>query len=231
VSGPRATAARPTPLRKLLALAAVCLGVAGCDERGATPTVGQGPRLPPDSDQVMFGIKTILTNAGVRMAELKADTAYFFDDNSRIELRTVHLTFYTESGVRSSVLTSREGTYNMRSSLMEARRDVLVVSDDGRRLATPQLRYDEARNEISSDSAFVLTEPGRRIEGVGFVSDPNMRNIRGTITGGEGPIDLSNPTRPVAPPPLRPAPRDTQRADTLRADTLRADTLRAEGRP
>jgi hypothetical protein len=77
---------------------------------------------------------------------------------------------------------------------MEARGNVVVVSEDGRRLTTPQLRYDQARNEISSDSAFVLTEPGRRVEGVGFVSDPNMKNIRiaKTTSGSTGRVTIPN---------------------------------------
>ena len=70
---------------------------------------------------------------------------------------------------------------------MEARGNVVVVSEDGRRLDTQQLRYDPARNEISSDSAFVLTEPTRRLEGIGFVSDPDMNNIRvHKVIGGQG---------------------------------------------
>ena len=53
-----------------------------------------------------------------------------------------------------------------------------MVTEDGRRLTTPELKYDQQRNEISSDSAFVMTEPNRRLEGIGFRSDPNMKNIQ-----------------------------------------------------
>jgi LPS export ABC transporter protein LptC len=134
-------------------------------------------------------------------AELESDTAFFFDENTRIELRVVKLTFYTRTGVRNSVLTSREGTYNTRQSQMEARGQVVVVSEDGRRLTTEQLRYDQGRNEISSDSAFVLTEPGRRLEGVGFTSDPNMNNVRvHRLIEGEGAVstgDLGQPRPPA----------------------------------
>jgi hypothetical protein len=61
---------------------------------------------------------------------------------------------------------------------MVARKNVVVVSEDGRRLTTPELIYNQQRNEISSDSAFVMTEPNRRLEGIGFRSDPNMKNIQ-----------------------------------------------------
>ena len=106
-----------------------------------------------------------------------ADTAFAYDDNTRTELRTVRSTFYTETGVKDATLTSREGTYNSRSGNMEARGNVVVIAEDGRRLETPQLRYDPGRNEISGDSAFVLTRPEDILEGIGFVTDPNLTRI------------------------------------------------------
>ena len=165
------------------------------------------------ADQLMFGISTLLTDRGVLNAELESDTAFFFDENTRIELRVVKLTFYTRTGERNSVLTGREGTYNTRQSRMEARGNVVVVTEDGRRLTTEQLRYDQIRNEISSDSAFVLTEPGRRIQGVGFTSDPNMNNIRvNRLIEGQGAISTGElgqsrvPARPSAPDTARTGP-------------------------
>jgi LPS export ABC transporter protein LptC len=190
----------------------LALLAAGCRGEGTAPPQATGtPAICGECDQIMFGIRTVLTDRGVRNAELEADTALFFDENSRIEVRGVKLTFYTRTGERNSVLTSREGTYNTRQSRMEARGNVVVVSEDGRRLTTEQLKYDQVRNEISSDSAFVLTEPGRRLEGIGFTSDPNMNNIRvHRLIEGEGAVptgDLGQP-RPTAPGP---APADTVR--------------------
>ncbi|HJP60072.1 MAG TPA: hypothetical protein VJ865_08730, partial [Gemmatimonadaceae bacterium] len=72
-----------------------------------------------------------------------------------------------------------------RTSNMIARKNVVVVSEDGRRLTTPELIYNQQKNEISSDSAFVLTEPGRELSGIGFRSDPNMNNIK-VLRGASG---------------------------------------------
>ena len=121
-----------------------------------------------------------------------SDTAYFFDDNTRIELSKVETTFYTASGARDAYLTSHRGTYNNRTGLMIARGDVVVTTEEGRRLTTPELKYDQAMNEIASDSAFVLTEPGRRLEGIGFRSDPNMQNVQilKTKSGNTGTVTL-----------------------------------------
>ncbi|MFL5595748.1 MAG: LPS export ABC transporter periplasmic protein LptC [Gemmatimonadaceae bacterium] len=142
------------------------------------PPVATHSSLADSADQVIYNLRFRLTDQGVWRAQLEADTAYGFDENTRIELEKVHTTFYTTSGAKDAVLTSRRGTYNSRTNNMIARKDVVVVSEDGRRLTTSELIYNQQRNEISSDSAFVLTEPNRRVEGVGFRSDPNMQNIQ-----------------------------------------------------
>jgi LPS export ABC transporter protein LptC len=154
------------------------LAASGCRSNTKTPPVSSRSALADSADQVMYGARFNLTDQGVMHAQLLADTAYFFDDNTRIELMRVDATFYTSTGVRNAVLTSRRGTYHTNTGLMVARGDVVVNSDDGRRLQSEELRYDQNRNEIASDSAFVLTEPDRHMEGVGFRSDPNLQNVR-----------------------------------------------------
>lgn len=62
---------------------------------------------------------------------------------------------------------------------MEARGNVVLTSTDGRRLTSQHLRYDPGRNEVASDSAFVLTEASGRVsDGIGFVADPDLNTIR-----------------------------------------------------
>jgi LPS export ABC transporter protein LptC len=126
----------------------------------------------------MYGMRFVLADNGIQRALLQSDTAYFFEDNTRIELEKVHTTFFTATGAKNAVLTSERGRFNSRTNNMIARKNVVVVSEDGRRLTTPELSYNQQTNEISSDSAFVMTEPNRRLEGIGFRSDPDMKNIR-----------------------------------------------------
>ncbi|HVF40765.1 MAG TPA: LPS export ABC transporter periplasmic protein LptC [Gemmatimonadaceae bacterium] len=157
--------------------AAVLLTTIGCNAK-TQPPIRRASSLADSADQVMFGAKFNLTDKGLSRAELQSDTAYFFEDNTRVELRDIETTFFTLTGARDAFLTAKRGTYNSRFGNMMARDSVVVVTEEGRRLATPELKYDQAMNEISSDSAFVMTEPGRRLEGVGFRSDPNMQNVR-----------------------------------------------------
>ena len=177
---------------RIVLMIALLASVGGaCSSKKEPPVAAHSP-LADSADQVMYGAHFNLTDAGLSRAELLADTAYFFDDNTRIELRKVETTFYTTSGARDAYLTSKRGTYNNRTSLMIARGDVVVITEEGRRLTTPELRYNQQSNEIASDSAFVLTEPGRRLEGVGFRSDPNMQNIQilRTKSGSTGAVTL-----------------------------------------
>lgn len=180
-----------TSRRWLLLGAAVA--AAAC-RSGATRPHVTGRALVDSADQVMFGAHFNLTDQGVLRADLLADTALFFDDNTRVELLHVRTTFYTATGARNAVLTARHGTYRTTTGQMTALGDVLVVSEDGKRLRTPQLTYTQSRNEVSSDSAFVLTGPNRRLEGVGFRSDPNLQNIRvlNTLSGSSGTVTIPN---------------------------------------
>jgi LPS export ABC transporter protein LptC len=160
----------------LLLLVVVATVAGACQDPGATPPVNLGG-VRDTADQTMFGVRLMLADRGIQRAQMEADTAFTFEDNTKTELRNVRTLFFTETGLKNGTLTSREGTYNVRSGNMEARGNVVVVSEDGRRLETQQLRYDPARNEISSDSAFVLTEPTQRVSGIGFRADPNLNNV------------------------------------------------------
>lgn len=172
----------------LLLAACAALGASACADRSSPPPTRAG--LADSADQIMFGARFNLTDGGVMRAQLDADTAYFFEDNTRVELDNVETTFFTQGGVRDAILTSRHGRYNTRAGDMVAYGDVVVINEAGRRLTTEELQYNQARNEFYSDSAFTMTEPGRELSGIGFRSDPNMNNVRvlrgasGFATGG-----------------------------------------------
>jgi LPS export ABC transporter protein LptC len=190
-----------------LVLCALVLGAA-CQKSDAV-AVKNRVTAADSADQVMFHARSLITHDGAIRAELFADTALFFDENTRIEMRGVKTHFHNKEGEQNTVLTSKQGTYNTRLSKMEARQDVDVVARDGRRLQTVQLRYDQAANQISGDSAFTMTQPGgRRLEGVGFISDPDMRNVQvlRATQGAAGVIRDAGPSAaPAAATPAAPA--------------------------
>ena len=169
---------------RLLAAACSLLLVVAC-KNGTTVTATQ---VPLDSaDQVLLGMTHNVTEAGVLRARVRADTAYFFSGTQRAELRAVHVTFYDALGRSTSTLTSREGTHHWRTGDMEARGNVVVVREkDGGVMRTEIMYYSRARNEVSSDKAFVFNSPDRHIEGEGFTSDPEFKNITAKRPRGTG---------------------------------------------
>jgi LPS export ABC transporter protein LptC len=209
-------------VREAIAAITTIVCLAACSSKKQPPVATHSP-LADSADQVMYGARFNLTDKGLERAQLEADTAYFFEDNTRIELDKVHTTFYTSTGAKDAVLTSQHGTYNSRTNSMVARKDVVVVSEDGRRLTTQELLYSQQRNEIASDSAFVLTEPDRRVEGIGFRSDPNMKNIK-ILKGASGiarrvstqtaPTTTQGATTPPVVAPSGSNPRPTTSSST-----------------
>ncbi len=177
----------------ILVVAALCAATA-CTSKTKSPPVSAQNALADSADQIMFGARFNLTDQGIQRATLLSDTAYFFDDNTRVELMKVNTTFFTTTGTKNAVLTSRRGTYRTGTGQMVARGDVVVDSEDGRHLTTQELMYDPTKNEVSSDSAFVLTEPGKRLAGVGFRSDPDLKNVHilKTTAGAGGMITIPN---------------------------------------
>lgn len=159
---------------RLLVLAAT---LAGC-KQDKGPAVRRVATTADSADQILYKMGVILTDRGVQRAELKADTGYAFEDNTRYELRLLTTTFFGKEGARNGVLTAKRGTYNLRANVMEARQDVVVLGVDGKKLTSPMVRFEQFRNMIVSDSAFVLTEGERRLEGIGFESDPQMMSVK-----------------------------------------------------
>ncbi|HET9636221.1 MAG TPA: LPS export ABC transporter periplasmic protein LptC [Gemmatimonadaceae bacterium] len=203
-------------MQRALGLVIVAAALVACTSKKQPPVANHSP-LADSADQVMYNSRFVLADLGINRAQMHSDTAYFFDDNTRMEFENPVVTFFTTTGAKDAVLTARHGTYNNRTSNMIARKNVVVVSEDGRRLTTSELIYNQQKNEISSDSAFLLTEPGRQVSGVGFRSDPNMKNIlilsgasgiaRGVSTGAA----TQSPTgaTPAAQKPAGPAASST----------------------
>jgi LPS export ABC transporter protein LptC len=185
---------RKALLLLLSPLALALIAVACKDEKG--PPIASGKKTIADSaDQVLYGQRMLITDRGLNRAEIHSDTAYFFDENTRTEMRVVDGIFFDSQGLRDAVLTARTGLYNQRLNSLEARGDrelpVVITTIDGRRLETTFVRYDQRVNLISSDSMFTLTDPdGRVLHGIGFTTDPDLNNVHVVkqISGKAGPV-------------------------------------------
>jgi LPS export ABC transporter protein LptC len=150
------------------------VAVAGCKNKGAAPPVRGAASLADSAEQVMINVHFVLADKGVQRGELFADTAYIFDENTRFDMRKVRSTFNTSTGAKDGVMSADRGKYNVRQQMLEGFGNVVIVTNDGKRLTTPQLKYMQGINEVSSDTSFTLVQPGKTLSGIGFKSDPQL---------------------------------------------------------
>jgi LPS export ABC transporter protein LptC len=165
--------------RRLFALAAMGLGIAAaCSSKGATPPVKSHASLADSAEQVMQNVHYVLTSGGVQRGELFADSAYIFDDNSRYVLKTVRTTFNTAEGVKNGTMRADRGKYNLRQQILEGFGNVVITNTEGKKLTSPYIKYNQALNEVSSDTSFTMVEPGRTLSGIGFKADPQLNHVQ-----------------------------------------------------
>lgn len=193
MSGRATTLRRQARLGLIASLAALAAIAGACEQPQGPPVVSANP-LADSAEQIMYGLRATLRNMGVNRGNLLSDSAFIFDNQTRYELFSVETDFFDErTGAPTGKLTSLRGTYSTLYNTMQARGDVVVVSTDGKRLTTPELNYSETENLLRSDSAFVMLLPdGKRVEGVGFTSDPdlNVVNIVSLRSGTGGAVSV-----------------------------------------
>jgi LPS export ABC transporter protein LptC len=160
----------------LVVASAVTL-LASCRKITQPPVVGEAA-IVDSAEQIIFDGHSVLTNRGVKRGEMFSDTIFVFNDNTRFALRRVRANFNTELGTPNGTLRGDRGTYDLRARILEGFGNVVVTSTDGKKLTSPHLKYTEATNLISSDSAFTLSDKDAVREGIGFTSDPNLTRLR-----------------------------------------------------
>jgi LPS export ABC transporter protein LptC len=160
-----------------LGLVVAVLIIAACTKRERPPVGARANSLADSADQILYGSKFTITDRGLRRADIKGDTSYFFHENTRIVLRPLNGTFYSSNGALDGIITARQGVYDTRLGVLEATGDVVVTSIDGKKLQTPFCRFDQRLNLISSDSTFLMSEPGRDLRGKGFKSDADLNTF------------------------------------------------------
>jgi LPS export ABC transporter protein LptC len=184
-------------VKAVAAVLALAVGVAAACSKPEQPgMVIQEGTLLDSADQVAFGSRTLVTDAGLLRAEIFADTTMFLDQNARIVMRVVHGDFYNAQGGKDATMTANRAQYDTRNERLEAWGNVIVTAVDGRVLKSAMLHFDSRMNQISSDSAFTLLEPdGKEVRGVGFDADPNLNvvNVRRLDRGRGGSVNLSRP--------------------------------------
>jgi len=137
----------------LAALASAIAGTFGCKETKAPPVGVKGP--VDTAEQVGFGVRTVLTGNGVQRG----------------------VKFNTETGAPNGTMRADRGLYDLRTQVLEGFGNVVVTSLDGKRLKSPQLKFNQLANEVSSDTTFEMVAGARTQSGIGFRTDPNLNRF------------------------------------------------------
>jgi LPS export ABC transporter protein LptC len=90
----------------------------------------------------------------------------------------LHVDFFDTNGNHTSTLTALNGTVDDRTHDLEARGNVVVVSDSGRTLQTEQLFWKNSTRRVHSELFVKITSPKEEIQGQGLDSDETLRNYK-----------------------------------------------------
>jgi LPS export ABC transporter protein LptC len=95
----------------------------------------------------------------------------------------VRLTFYDQQGKKPGTLTSKTGDYDVRTGVMVARGNVVLVTynDKGekRTIRSEELHYDQRGDRVWSERETFVEEAAQTFVSQGFTSDTRFTNIQG----------------------------------------------------
>jgi LPS export ABC transporter protein LptC len=150
----------------------------GCEEK-IKPSVLEGVSSTALPSQESWNTTITFTDSGTVKAILKAGHIAAFEMTKQTLLDSgVHVDFFDERGLHSSVLTSHTGKVDENTNDLEADGNVVVVSDSGVVVETEKLLWDNRRQLIHSDEFVKITSPKETLQGHGFESDQNLKNYK-----------------------------------------------------
>lgn len=173
--GPSRRRGRVPGVLTLLLLGALATA---CNETESTP-VAAPLLLETGASRVITGLETVVTNDGVNAGEIFADTAFFYDDSTTYLLRNPVLSLFDDNGVLKARVTAERGRMDLATNELNAQGNVvLTVVEGNRRVESQELNYQPGGDRIWSDSFAVMHEQGTVLEGLGFSSDLEFRQLR-----------------------------------------------------
>jgi LPS export ABC transporter protein LptC len=160
----------------LLALLGTCLLLlAGCSgDTGSTgePASREG-RLPKEQ---FFDYHLVETSNGIKQWTLDSDEMRKFSDQEDVQLITVTMDFFRD-GEHFSTLTADSGKAHQISRDVHTWGNVVVITDDGRRLDTEELFFSNETQLIHNDVYNVFTRGEDVVTGIGLEATPDLKYI------------------------------------------------------
>ncbi len=162
---------------RLILLAALVVGAPGCEEKIRPDVIPLTQAEIPDQESWNSTVR-FSDSARVKAVLWAGHIANFAGQKTTVLTDSIHVDFYNEEEVHTSVLTARRGKVNDQTQDFEAHENVVVHSDSGTVLRTDRLFWDNAGRKIHTDAFVDIASPTEHIMGHGMVSDQSLRNYR-----------------------------------------------------
>lgn len=127
------------------------------------------------ADLTLEDIHYVETKGKKKEWELKAKSGQHFRQDDYTTLQDMTVTFYAEGG-RIITLKGGKGSMKGRKEI-EVWEDVVITSSDGYRLETNSFRYDNEKQQISTEDPVMLEGKGVQVKGVGAIVDLKTKKI------------------------------------------------------
>jgi LPS export ABC transporter protein LptC len=162
-------------MRKVLAILILSALFISCEEK-LKPSIVQLPygQIP---SQESWNSTIIFSDSGRVRAILKANhIMVFHDQDVTILNQGFRVDFYDENGKHTSYLIADSGRVFEKTKNLEAYGNIVAVSDDGTKVETSRLFWDNDRNKVRSDAFVKVTSPNEILQGYGFEADQDLKN-------------------------------------------------------
>ena len=147
----------------------------GCQTEEQAPAAAVKPDGPLPQQQI-FDYRLIETAAGVRQWILTSDEMQKFSGQENVLLITVQMDFFRD-GELFSTLVADSGRANPTTHDIHTWGDVVVQTQDGRRLETQELFFDNETQLIFNDVFDHFTRGEDVITGIGLEATPDLEYI------------------------------------------------------
>jgi LPS export ABC transporter protein LptC len=154
--------------------------VLGCGDTGDTGEPSQaaapGAKTGRVPERQFFDYRLIESEAGVRQWALQSEKMLKYSGEKDVHLVDLHMDFFKE-GAHFSVLTADSGRANLTTKDIHNWGNVVVITDDGRRLETEELFFNNETQLIHNDVFNRFTRDGDVLTGMGLEATPDLEYI------------------------------------------------------
>ncbi|MFQ5571905.1 MAG: LPS export ABC transporter periplasmic protein LptC [Rhodothermales bacterium] len=186
----------------------VLLTVGGCTRHTNTSTMIENARAEDEPERAGWGVHFVVSEVpeqgeeSRRRLELMADVMVEYQDEDSTYMllyshpdslqRRVTAYLYDALGDSSATLTADRVFYYERERRFEARNNVIVLTQDGKRLESEHLIWVEEERQVRTPGFVRVVTPTEQLQGYGLIADENLETyqisrptIQATLEGEE----------------------------------------------